>query len=274
MADVTPPNGSGNPPNGSGNPPAPHPMASQAKDPENVAWLTQRDWKDMDGVAKSYRSLEQMVGGPRDRLIVLPENPDSPEWQDVAKRLGRPDTPADYQIEIKDNYDPQLVESARAAFHSEGLNDRQANAIIKMWDGYMETTIAAHEAEQAAANDAQLAQLRSEWGAKFDQHTNTAAAAAAAIGLSQEDYQAIEAALGPVKTRKQFGLIAQKVLAPTDPDREVNGGNPAWGTTPEAAEAQIRAYMGDPAKRDAYLANQEPWRSRITNLQKIAAGEA
>lgn len=249
-------------------------LAGMAKDPENAAWLTQRNWQDMDSVAKSYRSLEQMIGGPRDRLIVLPENPDSPEWGDVAKRLGRPETPADYKIEIKDNYDPQLVESARAAFHAEGLNDRQANSIIKMWDGYMEGAMAAHEAQQAAATEAEISQLRSEWGAKFELHSKTAEAAAAAIGLSKEDYAAIEGAIGPAKTRKQFGLIAQKVLTPTDPDREVSGGNPGWGTTPEAANAQIKILMSDPVKRDAYLSNQEPWKSTITNLQRIAAGDA
>ena len=158
--------------------------------PDTRAQLAPKSYANVEELAKAYVSLERTLGGEK---IPLPGKDAVPEaWDRVYARLGRPATPADYDLsgfKAPDNvpWNGELQQSMVAEMHAAGLNSRQATRLLSR---YAELAGDAGAAAETAAEQASAA-LRKEWGGRFD--TNLDLARRAARGAFGDDFAAVRA---------------------------------------------------------------------------------
>jgi len=108
-----------------------------------------------------------------------------------------PDTPDAYEIPVPEGEAPEFAAAIKPLFHKAGLSPTQAKALAEGWNE-MQATERAAEAEREAAAEReavalaqrQQADLKREWGDKFDANTELAKRAIrsgmAAAGLKDD----------------------------------------------------------------------------------------
>ena len=136
---------------------------------------------EIDALAKSYINAVSMIG--QDKVPVPNQNSTEDQWNEVYSKLGRPESPDKYKLEVNSDVVP-LDESAVKSFaenaHQLGLNNKQAQGILEYYKNSMENSVqqARIDTETAQANSE--AELRKEWGRSFDENIKKAGAVAKA----------------------------------------------------------------------------------------------
>ena len=122
---------------------------------------------DFHGVMKSLASAERAFG--KDKIAVPNEASTEAEIEAFHIAGGRPDTPADYGFQRPDDFPEELWSDEAATswqelFHKEGVNRKQANAILAK---NLQDTSAAF-ASQQTDHETMMAEVESglyaEWG--------------------------------------------------------------------------------------------------------------
>jgi len=174
-----------------------------------------RNFTDPAALAKSYVHAQRMIGA--DKIALPGKSATDDEWRAVYQRLGAPNDPANYQINVEAQIlgDEQLSEFKNAAFQA-GLNDRQASTVAQ----FMETTLSqAQEQFQQQADEARYngeQELRKEWGQAFEQKIELAYKAAVDTLGSAELLDTIQLADGRMlgdhpAVVKMFAKIAEQI---------------------------------------------------------------
>lgn len=229
--------GGGAPPAG-GQPPAEDPRA----------WLPEefradpafRDFRDLTGLAKSYKHAAGMVGLDKGQVLRLPAKEDAPEWGEVWNRLGRPENPDGYEVAAPEGLDEDGLKAFRETAHQLGLNKRQAAELMGFYGKRLEGLRAA--AEEQAVQQAAEAQrlLKAEWGSAYEDRLHAVNRLIVASEGGEEVRQALnEAGLGrnPVVLKWLAGLAMQRA-EPAD----LKGGA-AGGMSRPLAPAEARAEI-------------------------------
>ena len=108
----------------------------------NFKDLIPEDYKDekslqnfstMDDFVKSYLSAQKLVGANK---VAIPNKMATDEdWDEVYKKLGRPDKPDDYKYSFKDDeINQDQLKSFNETAHRIGLLPKQAERIIKFYN--------------------------------------------------------------------------------------------------------------------------------------------
>jgi len=151
-------------------------ISEEFRSDPNIAKFTE-----IDALAKSYINATRMIG--QDKVAVPNENSTDDQWQEVYGKLGRPESPDKYKLEVQSETAPlddtaikQFAENA----HQLGLNNKQAQGILEFYKNSMEGSIqqARVDTETAQANAEQ--ELRKEWGRSYDENIKKAGAIAKA----------------------------------------------------------------------------------------------
>ena len=151
-------------------------ISEEFRSDPNIAKFTE-----IDALAKSYINATRMIG--QDKVAVPNENSTDDQWQEVYGKLGRPESPDKYKLEVQSETAPlddtaikQFAENA----HQLGLNNKQAQGILEFYKNSMEGSIqqARVDTETAQANAEQ--ELRKEWGRSYDENIKRAGAIAKA----------------------------------------------------------------------------------------------
>jgi len=151
-------------------------ISEEFRNDPNISKFTE-----IDALAKSYINATRMIG--QDKVAVPNENSTDDQWQEVYGKLGRPESPDKYKLEVQSETAP-LDESAIKQFaenaHQLGLNNKQAQGILEFYKNSMEGSIqqARVDTETAQANAEQ--ELRKEWGRSYDENIKKAGAIAKA----------------------------------------------------------------------------------------------
>lgn len=253
------------------------PASWTASLPEGVKGFAElKGWKDVGQVIESYQGLEKLTGHPQERLVALPKDAtDQAAWDRVYEKMGRPLKPEEYGLAAGEGADPEFAGWASKTFHKLGLSKTQAAEIAKEWTGY------AQGLEQKMISEAntksQLAdtQLKTEWGAAYDQNVRQAQLAAREFGVKTEVVEALEDVMGYDGVMKLFHNIGSKLgQAPF-----VAGGKGqtsfSGAMTPDAAKAQIKIYQSgqDPEFTKKYLAGDTEARQKMELLHRWANPE-
>ena len=94
---------------------------------------------EIDALAKSYINAVSMIG--QDKVPVPNQNSTEDQWNEVYSKLGRPESPDKYKLEVNSDVVP-LDESAVKSFaenaHKLGLNNKQAQGILEYYKNSME----------------------------------------------------------------------------------------------------------------------------------------
>lgn len=241
------------------------------KNEETRGYVQKKGFKDPELLADSYRNLEKLMGVPKEQILKLPEKFDSPEGEQVWQRLGKPEKPEGYGIEASKDaplQDKEFTEWAKNAFHKSNLTSDQAKNLLNEWN-QLQTTAGQKQ------NDAFLAQskssseaLKAEWGNAYDVNLNKAQAAVRELGISPNEVNGMEKAIGYEKTMKLFSSLGSKVGESAFVNGIPRTGNgPMDVNTARATLANKKADVGFMAK---YLAGDAAAKAEMGALFKDA----
>lgn len=128
--------------------------------------------KDFGGLVKGFVHAQSLVGADK---IVLPKEPDSKDWGDVWKKLGRPDSADQYdfsqimagvpkELPITDD-DSKFVKSL---FHEAGLTKKQAEQVYGKYLGRQAEQYKKAQDDYRQAVQVQEQRMRQQYGDQYD----------------------------------------------------------------------------------------------------------
>lgn len=127
--------------------------------------------KSPEDIARMYLNAEKRLGAPADQLIRLPTKPE--EFKDVFLKLGAPEKPDGYKIDLGDkatDADKAIAGKFAEAMHAAGPFPQSAvEASIKFWRDAVAADDEATNQAMVQAREAGEAALKKEWGAAYDQ---------------------------------------------------------------------------------------------------------
>jgi len=264
------------------------------------ASLVAKGWTLDDPVAalgkmsESYVAMEKMAQAAKsdpDTIMLRPGKDQTlAEWmQQQGDMFGVPEKPEGYEIAQPESWpegakwDTDLENAVRQIGVEEGIPGAAMQKLVDLHAGQIAKTLGSAEQDLGAATAEMQANLKNEWGAKYNEKLVGAQQAASVIaeaaGLDANAMQAIagvlKPAVGDAGTMRMFAAIAD--MMGDDGVLGAGLGGKTLGTTPAEARQQLaalRAPDGDYAK--AVAANNKPEIARlakdIERLSKLATG--
>ncbi len=241
--------------------------------PEDLKGYAQnKGWKNVGEIIESGRNLEKLVG-VREQLVTLPKtSEDTAGWDSVYDRLGRPKNPDGYGFQVPKGQDPGFITWAAGEFHKLGLTETQGKKLMESFSANSAAAKKQSQDAQSAKAVQDIASLKQEWGAAYDQEVASAKRAGAEFGVDAPKIEAIEKVLGTADTIKFFNAIGKKIGDP-----KFITGNPSSGgdgpMTPAQAQEQIKVLRGDPGFVKKYTERDTDAMQRMERLHKYAHPE-
>jgi hypothetical protein len=136
---------------------------------------------ELEALAKSYVNATRMIG--QDKVAVPNNNSTEDQWNEVYNKLGRPESPDKYKLEVKSDVVP-IDEGAIKSFaenaHQLGLNNKQAQGILEFYKNSMEGSAQQNQVDMETAQANAEQELRKEWGGNYEANIKKAGAVAKA----------------------------------------------------------------------------------------------
>lgn len=241
------------------------------QDTEVKGWLGTKGYQSPEEVAKAHWSLEKMFGADRaGRTVVIPgDKAEASELDQFFSKLGRPETPDKYELELPENSDEKLVGWFKEAAHKHGLTNKQAKAFLSEYNAMVGGRAEETTREMQTRIAEEDATLKREWGAAFDQNLARAKQAAQTFGATAEQIDVIEKAMGKAGVMKLFANIGAKIGEGgmiTPQSTQQFGGVLA----PEQAQAKMNALKADKDWLKAYLSGSKPHIAEMDQLMQWA----
>lgn len=235
-----------------------------------------------EGVSKivtAYGSLEQMHGKLASTNTPRPaKDADQKTWNEYYAKIA-PSDPKDYNIEMKEGMNKDLVENAKKWFHELGIDERQGPAFISKYNAFVESENKKVTDKFAADTGRELKEFADEQGSKFDDSMELSKRAVAFLeektGFDKSKLSSLEKAIGTKTMLKMFLEVGRMTAEARSPD---GGGNNAFMNTPDYAKNKISELRADKDFMGRYMNNNIAIRERaieeMLKWQKQAHGDA
>lgn len=268
----------------SATPAAPAAQASAAPAAPAIDWLKDADeltvgytqnkgWKDPGEVVRSYQNLEKLFGADKaGNTVVLPKADATPEEMNAFyQKLGRPAEAKDYKLAVPEGSDPAYASAAAEKFYELGLTAKQAEALVEWNNSYLSNFQQQTEQQRVEAFQKEHADLKAEWGMKFDENLVVAKNTVANLGLDAKTIDAMEQAMG----HKAVMSLLAKIGSKTGEADFVSGDTQGFSAsmTPAQAKAAIQSKMDDRSFVSKYLAKDAEAVAEMQRLHKFAYPE-
>ena len=151
-------------------------ISQEFREDPNISKFTE-----IDALAKSYINATRMIG--QDKVAVPNQNSTDDQWSEVYDKLGRPESPDQYKLDVKSEVvplDEGTIKSFAENAHKLGLNNKQAQGILEYYKNSMEGSEQQARIDTETAQANAEAELRKEWGRSFDENLKKAAGVAKA----------------------------------------------------------------------------------------------
>jgi hypothetical protein len=251
---------------------------SKFEDPGLRGYIENKAWKDPGEAVTAYRNLETFVGTPADRLLKLPEKADDPAWRDIHTKLGfaAPDKPEGYNIEVPEGASPEFADQARQWALKNKIPAHMMEGLSKDWNAWVAGQVTAQQEQEQLRAQADLNQLRSEWGQSYagsvELARRAAGEAARIAGIGAEELSAVEGALGTAKFMRLFAGIGSTTSGEAPAHGTESPGRTGFNLSPEAAQARLDGLKKDSAWFQRYNSGDQQARSEWDTLNRIASG--
>ena len=237
------------------------------EDSDLKGYVANKGWKDSTELARGYQNLEKLLGSEK---LPMPKGDDDVDgWNKLYTKLGRPETPEGYGIKAAEGQDPTLANAAASKFHELGLTEKQGQALTNWWAEQSQGLLDAQSAAQAQSAEQAIAELKNEWGNKYDENVELGRRAAREYGLDADALGKIENALG---TKGLLDLMA-KIGRGQGEAEFIGQGKTSFGMSPEAARARIQALKGDAEWTQRYLKGDADARAELERLHRLGYPE-
>lgn len=199
-------------------------------------------FQDANGMAKSYLSLEAMLGQEK---IPVPKNADDTNaWALYRKAFDVPETADNYNIKVEGVEDSKL-KGLKDIFHKYNISQAAAqeltNAHIQDFKDYEAAKVQAFNAEADKASE----ELRKDWGAKYDENLAAAKTFLEKMSTSKEEYDYFDSKIGnDPKFIKLLSKMGQSISEGNLGGFEGQGGG--FAKTPAEAKEELDKILSDP----------------------------
>ena len=236
---------------------------------DNIAYINQRGWENPHQLFESYRNLEKLQSGSKNVVEIPGVDATDEQMGSFYDALGRPGSPGEYGLELPDGGDQTLMDWFSETAHRHGLSQKQTQSLFNEWNEMSGQRMENMMHEQKVANEAEIDNLKKEWGADYDKMINAGRLAAQGLGLGEEQLSAMEDKLGTAEMLKHFALLGSKMGEPDFVDGKTGDG---FGASPAQAQAEIAELKTDKAFMDAYLSGDKAAVSKMQRLMDKAYG--
>jgi hypothetical protein len=226
-------------------PPAAPDFASMLADvPEDVRNDSSlKDIKDIKGLVSGYVNAQRMVGYDK---IAIPSKPDSPDWENVWAKLGRPAKPEEYKFgEVQSRLPVQepVKKDFMATAHKIGLSQRQADELYKWYMTSGDKMVGEQEETARRLQAEATNKLKQEYGAAYDDKVAIARQALRSLGddelLSFLDQTRLGDHPALVRTFVKIGQMLK------EDGKLEGGGRESHAMSPAEAKARIAEKRAD-----------------------------
>lgn len=245
-------------------------------DADTRGWLENRgitklpEKEAIKNLTNGFRNAEKHIGTPPEKLLRLPDfaKADKTEMDAFYNKLGRPETPDDYELEVPEGAPTEFADWAKGQFHELGLNKDQAKALSVKWNEYV-GQMNQKQIEQMHAQAAEgEAELRREWGASYEKQLGMAKNAAQAFGVTADELDKLEMSMG---YKGVMGFMARLGARMGESEYISTDSKSSFGSmTPAAAASRIASLRGDNAWVSKYLNGNIEARQEMETLMKQA----
>lgn len=228
-------------------------------DADMLGYAQNKGWSDPKQVVEGYRNLEKMHGVPADRLLKLPAADADQATKDAFyEKLGRPKTADAYDFKVGD--DAEATTRIKGLMHKHGISSEQARGLVADQLAFEQEIVGKQQEQHRAKVETEHNQLKSEWGAAFEQNLNAAREGRKLLGLNDGEVDAMSQVLG----HKRLMTLLQSVAVNSGEDSFVAGNDRTSGSamTPAQAEQKLKELGKDPG-----------WRQRVLNGDVAANAE-
>ena len=213
-----------------------------------------RNFKSMEGLVKSFLSAQRMVGKSPHAVVIPDENATEEERNEFFTKIGRPESPDEYNIKPPENLDElglQWNDENAKAFankaHELGLTNKQAQDLVN-WHNEITVGSIKTAGEQVGQEYEQATQeLKKEWGNAYDSNVKLVDTFINKLGLSE---LVINKGLANDPT---FIKAMRGIAMKTSEDQFIEGD---VRDTPSNAQEEINRIMGD--KTHPYFNQDHP----------------
>lgn len=221
-----------------------------------------KDFKNVDGLARSLIDTQKMVGMDKNKLLALPpEGATDEELSAFYDKLGRPSDPKEYEADeftppeqLKD-FQPnkELMDQFREIAHKEGLTPKQFKALTNFYNGFSAATmVTALEAQEQARATTEKT-LKQEWGTAYDKELGLAHKAVAEYTDDEFRSWLDQTGLGnDIRMLRTFAKIGATLQEGTDVGGGGGGGGNNGAMTPAQAQQVIASKYSDESFMKAY----------------------
>ena len=170
---------------------------------ETIGDIETNKWSGVEDVVKGYNDLKAQGSD-----FKVPDGSNSDEMNDFYDKLGRPETPDDYDFDIGAHDQEGSYNAFRESAHKHGLTDAQAEGMYKDGDALAKEYQSEMEASVKEQNEKTLGELKQEWGKDYDNRMEDARKAFKDMGLEEDVAEEVGKLLGVGNTVKLFDALA------------------------------------------------------------------
>lgn len=214
---------------------------------------------------------------PAESLIEIPKPDDEKAWGAVFDKMGRPEKPEGYNLQLPADASEELKTTANnlaATAHKAGLTPRQLAPLVEMLNKATTDAAAAEAAAQAKAAADCAATLKTEWGDKFPVYSGEINKLVMdTVGKEGFDHLNQTGFANDPVLMRMLAKISDMRAEPGKPGGE--GGRADTGVmTPAVAKAELAKIQTDPETNKALQDGGHPqhqyWVDRRLELMKLA----
>ena len=241
--------------------------------PEFKEHTALKDISDLDGMAKSYISAQEMIGQQR---LPMPTTEASPaEWSQFYDSVGRPlgDAGKGYEFDVSTipegfEKNDQMEDFFRKSMHDAGLSQKQAQ---HMYKSYNEFTGQFQEQQVKTTADNEKAwdtQIRQDFGLAYTDQIEAAKTAIEEFGTPELKNYLDESRLGNHPEMIKFAAnVGSQILETSSQGKAGRKGKSVL--TPDQAKSEIAQLHGNPSFMEAYNGSGPSHEEAIKRMQEL-----
>ena len=203
---------------------------------------TLNKFEDVGSLGKSYLELQKMVGS---RIKVPTDESSEDEVNDFYSKVGRPDSPDKYAINLPDgvDYDKELIGKFYEVAYENGLSNKQAQSAIEFYNHINADMSINQESQMQQSRVDSEASLKKEWGIG-DYNKNLALSKKAFKRFADDDLKEFVDKTGMSNNVAMIRFLYKIGNAFSDPDMGGLGKDSA-NVDSDSAKLEINAIMKD-----------------------------
>lgn len=164
-------------------------------------------------LATAYSHLNALNKGSPNVVALPGDDADDKAMGDFWGKLGRPDDPTGYDIQLPEGtqVDEEFFGKAKEWMHGIGLNSKQANAFIGKYQEYVTERMANETTANDRAQDAAVEELKKEFGDDLDDAILRGKNVIKAFNFDDEMLDGVEKAIGAPALMKMLAKMGEKI---------------------------------------------------------------